>query len=75
MIRTLLVTSVSALGLAFAMPALAQDAPSEAAPALPTMDFGSWGVGLDLIDASVDPGDDFNAYVNGKWIREHRNSR
>ena len=34
----------------------------------PTMDFGSWGVGLDLIDGDVDPGDDFNAYVNGKWI-------
>ncbi|MEE4199770.1 M13 family metallopeptidase [Erythrobacter sp.] len=34
----------------------------------PTMDFGSWGVGLDTIDAEVDPGDDFNAYVNGKWI-------
>ena len=33
-----------------------------------TMDFGQWGVGLDMIDANVDPGDDFNAYVNGKWI-------
>jgi putative endopeptidase len=34
----------------------------------PTMDFGTWGVGLDTIDANVDPGDDFNAYVNGKWV-------
>lgn len=34
----------------------------------PTMDFGSWGVGLDMLDSEVDPGDDFNAYVNGKWI-------
>ena len=34
----------------------------------PTMDFGTWGVGLDLIDQDVDPGDDFNAYANGKWI-------
>ncbi len=34
----------------------------------PTMDFGTWGVGLDLIDQTVDPGDDFNAYTNGKWI-------
>ncbi|KLE34208.1 M13 family metallopeptidase [Aurantiacibacter luteus] len=64
MIRKLLITSVSALGLAVSVPALAQD---DAAP-LPTMDFGTWGVGTDLIDQSVDPGDDFNAYVNGKWI-------
>ncbi|MEO1220602.1 MAG: M13 family metallopeptidase [Pseudomonadota bacterium] len=34
----------------------------------PTMDFGTWGVGLDTIDAAINPGDDFNAYVNGKWI-------
>ncbi|EAQ28722.1 metalloendopeptidase PepO [Erythrobacter sp. NAP1] len=34
----------------------------------PTMDFGTWGVGLQTIDQNVDPGDDFNAYVNGKWI-------
>ncbi|MBV7258767.1 M13 family metallopeptidase [Erythrobacter crassostreae] len=34
----------------------------------PTMDFGSWGVGTSLIDDAVDPGDDFNAFVNGKWI-------
>ena len=38
------------------------------APSAPTMDFGSWGVGLDTIDNSVDPGNDFNAYVNGRWI-------
>ncbi|MEL7445637.1 MAG: M13 family metallopeptidase [Pseudomonadota bacterium] len=36
--------------------------------ATPTMDFGSWGVGLDMVDQAVQPGDDFNAYVNGKWI-------
>ena len=44
-----------------------EDASSDT-PAAPTMDFGNWGVGLDMIDKSVDPGDDFNAYVNGKWI-------
>ncbi len=71
MIRTLLAISVSAIGLALAMPALAQDAPAETSAEMPTMDFGTWGVGLDLIDASVDPGDDFNAFVNGKWIREN----
>ncbi|WP_298335493.1 M13 family metallopeptidase [uncultured Erythrobacter sp.] len=34
----------------------------------PTMDFGTWGVGLDTIDPAIEPGDDFNAYANGKWI-------
>ncbi|WP_299196135.1 M13 family metallopeptidase [uncultured Erythrobacter sp.] len=34
----------------------------------PTMDFGTWGVGLDSINQDLDPGDDFNAYANGKWI-------
>ena len=34
----------------------------------PTMDFGTWGVGLDTIDSAIQPGNDFNAYVNGKWI-------
>ena len=32
------------------------------------MDFGTWGVGLAEIDDTLTPGDDFNAYVNGKWI-------
>ncbi len=44
------------------------DLEAELETATPTMDFGSWGVGLDLIDSDVNPGDDFNAYVNGKWI-------
>ena len=64
MIRHMLVASVSALGLALAVPALAQE--DEAAPA--GMDFGSWGVGLSELDASVEPGDDFFAYANGKWV-------
>ncbi len=64
MIRTMLATTVSAIGLALAAPAMAQDEASTT----PTMDFGEWGVGLDVIDQSVDPGDDFNAYTNGIWI-------
>jgi len=63
----MLATTVSAIGLALSTPAMAQD---EAAP-LPEMDFGAWGVGLDSIDTTVDPGDNFNAYVNGKWVREN----
>lgn len=32
--------------------------------------WGDWGLNLDTQDASVAPGDDFNAHVNGKWIAE-----
>jgi putative endopeptidase len=65
MIRKLLVTSASIFGLAVAAPALAQD---ETVTEAPTMDFGTWGVDLTQLDDSIDPGDDFNAYTNSKWI-------
>ncbi len=69
MIRQILATSVSALVLAAATPALAQeDAPSSSTP---TMDFGTWGVDVTQINESIDPGVDFNAYVNGRWIAEN----
>ncbi len=64
MIRTILATSVSALGLALAVPAAAQDE----ATSTPTMDFGTWGVDLTMIDTEIDPGDNFNDYVNAKWV-------
>ncbi|MEP5937836.1 MAG: M13 family metallopeptidase [Erythrobacter sp.] len=72
----------SIIALTATSPALAQDAdvetsadasapaPAKEAAPVATIDYGEWGVGLDLLDASVDPGDDFNAYVNGKWIAE-----
>tara|TARA_A100001391_G_scaffold188957_2_gene159931 strand:+ start:6575 stop:8689 length:2115 start_codon:yes stop_codon:yes gene_type:complete len=66
MIRRLLATSVSALGLAIAAPALAQDVPE----APPAMSFGTWGVDTAEIDTAAEPGDDFFAYANGKWARE-----
>lgn len=62
-IRKIFAAGASALALAAAAPAIGQDAAET-----PTMDFGAWGVGLDQIDSTLDPGDDFNAYVNGKWI-------
>ncbi|MEO1029601.1 MAG: hypothetical protein AAFX02_11170, partial [Pseudomonadota bacterium] len=31
-------------------------------------EIGPWGYPLDAIDPSVDPGDDFFAYANGKWL-------
>lgn len=69
MTRTLLAAGASALALMLATPSVAEEAETESTA--PTMDFGTWGVGTDMIDDSVDPGDDFNAYVNGRWIAEN----
>ncbi|MXO70347.1 M13 family metallopeptidase [Alteraurantiacibacter buctensis] len=64
MIRHLLATSISAIALAAAAaPAFAQDTAQPAPPS-----FGTWGVDTTQLDPSVDPGADFNAYVNGRWI-------
>jgi putative endopeptidase len=70
MIRQVLTAGVSATALALATPAAAQEA-ADAAIAPPTMNFGAWGVDPATIDSTVDPGDDFFAYVNGKWVREN----
>jgi len=32
--------------------------------------WGDWGINLETVDAAVKPGDDFNKYVNGKWMAE-----
>jgi putative endopeptidase len=52
-------------------PVLAADAPQMAASARPAEYplpvFGGWGVNPADIDHSLHPGDDFFAYVNGKW--------
>ncbi|MDE1467423.1 M13 family metallopeptidase [Aurantiacibacter sp. D1-12] len=83
MIRKILITSASVIGLAAASPALAQDehqhglhdelasAPQDGGGETPTMDFGEWGVGLDYVNTDLDPGDDFNAYANGMWIEQN----
>jgi putative endopeptidase len=67
MIRHILAAGVSAAAIALALPVAAQDAES----ALPKIVTGTWGVDIAQLDATVDPGDDFNAYVNGKWIAAH----
>jgi putative endopeptidase len=66
MIRHLLTASISAIAVAAAAPAFAQDAASEPAPP----SFGTWGVDASQLDPAVDPGADFNAYVNGRWIAQ-----
>ena len=65
MFRTLIATGVSAVALALTVPVAAQDAD----PQPPQMSFGTWGVDTSLLDPSIKPGDDFNAYVNSKWLK------
>jgi putative endopeptidase len=35
---------------------------------LPTISFGTWGFDPAYLSIDIKPGDDFNAYVNKKWI-------
>ena len=54
------------------LPAFAEtgDTPAAAArPDYPQPMFGGWGVNPADIDRTARPGDDFFAYVNGKWAR------
>ena len=51
---------------ALATSAIAQaPVPADSEPA--PMQFPGWGVDLGDLDKSVKPGDDFDAFVNGKW--------
>jgi len=83
MIRTILTTTASALALALAAPAAAEDLDAhgpqlsdldllvedgdEDVP-MPTMSFGEWGVDPSMLSDTIDPGDDFFAYVNQDWL-------
>ena len=72
--KSIAALGISALALTVATPALAEDAPATAtatpAPTpLPTMSFGSWGFDPADIDPSIDPGDDFFAYANSRWLK------
>ncbi|MEM9838166.1 MAG: M13-type metalloendopeptidase [Pseudomonadota bacterium] len=42
---------------------------TEAATEAPAPELGTFGIETADIDPSVEPGDDFNAYVNGKWLK------
>ena len=68
-VSKLLKGSAALAALALSTAALAQTAPA-AQPVTadpPPMTFGGWGVNLADLDRSVDPGDNFDAFVNGKW--------
>ncbi|OYW16221.1 MAG: zinc metalloprotease [Novosphingobium sp. 12-64-8] len=61
--------SLTAVSMMLAAPAIAA-ADTPAAPAsaeYPIPTFGGWGFNPADIDTAVKPGDDFFAYVNGKW--------
>lgn len=59
--------SLGALALS-SLPVAAQNAvPQSAASA---KEWGDFGVQTQWMDTSVRPGDDFNTFVNGKWIAE-----
>ena len=66
MIRTLLAAGASALALSLATPAFAQA--EEAETEMPTMSFGTWGFDPQYLSKDIDPGDDFFAYANQKWL-------
>lgn len=66
-----LALATASAAFALAAPVAAQQAtatPAAATTPLPTMEFGSWGYDPAGIDQSVDPGDDFFAYANRKWL-------
>ena len=72
MIRTILAAGASAAALIAATPAMAEHHgemdKKEEVVATPTMSFGEWGVDPDLLSDTIDPGDDFFAYVNQDWL-------
>ena len=69
MIRRIIAIGVSATALALSLPVEAQD-DAAATPAYvdpEPMAFPGWGFDPAQLDTAARPGDDFFAYVNGKW--------
>jgi putative endopeptidase len=56
---------VAMAGSAQSQPAAPAAAGDQATP--PPLVFPKWGFNTADLDKSVRPGDDFDAYVNGKW--------
>ncbi|VWX46649.1 M13 family metallopeptidase [Novosphingobium sp. 9U] len=48
----------------------ATPAKADAAAVQPETDWGTFGVQTKYFEPSVKPGDDFNTYVNGKWLSQ-----
>ncbi|GEO01469.1 peptidase M13 [Novosphingobium sediminis] len=63
------ITAASLISLAFATAARADSAKPAEIDGYRIQTFGGWGMNPADIDKGVKPGDDFFAYVNGKWDR------
>lgn len=63
LISTLALASLAGCSSSAVPDAAIEIVDDEAAPEL-----GNWGVDLGQMDTSVDPGDDFFRYVNGRWL-------
>lgn len=61
------VAAAALAGFPAAATAQAQAAPASDQATPPPMVFPKWGFNVADLDRSVKPGDDFDAYVNGKW--------
>ncbi len=75
----LMLGSAALLALSVSGSARSQTAQAAAAPAVtadeedpPQMTFPGWGADPADLDPAVKPGDDFDAYVNGKWKAKTR---
>jgi putative endopeptidase len=68
MFKSILAAGASIAVLSLAAPATAQSA--DEGSDIPVMNYGSWGIDPATIDHSVDPGNDFFKFVNGKWVSE-----
>ena len=60
--RRMLTLALGAFALALPSLPRAQSGPP------PPVHFGAWGVDLTAMDRSVNPGDDFDKFVNGAWF-------
>ena len=68
-----LLAAASLAAVALAAPASAQTAnpaANDETSTEPVKDWGAFGVQTQYQDKAVKPGDDFNLYVNGKWLAQ-----
>jgi len=66
-----LLAAASLAALACTAPALAEQPSATQADSAPSDSLGDWGafgVQTQYLDTATKPGDDFNIYVNGKWL-------
>src|SRR5688572_32858981 len=60
--------AAAAGAVAFLVACSDENAVAPPAPEAPKAAIGTFGIDLAAMDTSVEPGDDFYRYVNGKWL-------